>query len=125
MYVSMPICLKLCFHMPMCLDLCSLHALCYLRRVRVLHAMFVCLDLGHFVMTCAIVSLLSLCLSFLYFGLLVRTRCRHYGLCHRPHTKAHIKEFGLPLFACLCLLVSMLHACVSLSGSRLCHVLRL
>ena len=46
MYVSMPICLDLCFHMPMCLDLCSLHALCYLPCTYALHAMFVCLDLG-------------------------------------------------------------------------------
>ena len=30
MYVSMPICLDLCFHMLVCLDLCSLHALCQL-----------------------------------------------------------------------------------------------
>ena len=25
-YVFIPTCLDLCFHMPMCLDLCSLHA---------------------------------------------------------------------------------------------------
>ena len=30
MYVSMPICLDLSFHIPMCLDLSSLHDLCYL-----------------------------------------------------------------------------------------------
>ena len=47
MHVSMPICLDLCSHMPMCLDLCPLHALCYLPCACVLHAMFVCLDLGH------------------------------------------------------------------------------
>ena len=46
-YVSMPICLDLCFHMPICLDLRSLHALCYLPWACALHAMFVCLDLGH------------------------------------------------------------------------------
>ena len=47
MYVSMPICLDLCFHMPMCLDLCSLHGLYDLPCVRALQAMFVCLDLGY------------------------------------------------------------------------------
>ena len=39
---------------------------------------------------------------------MVRTRSRPYGLCHRPYTKAHINGFGSPLFACLCLLASML-----------------
>ena len=68
------------------------------------------------VMPCAIVALLCL-------GLMVRTRFRPYGLCHRPYTKAHIKEFGSFLLACLCLLVSMLYACVSLSRYRLCHAL--
>ena len=46
-YVSMPICLDLCFHMPMCLDLCSLHGLYDLPCVLALQAMFVCLDLGY------------------------------------------------------------------------------
>ena len=43
----MPTCLDLCFHMPMCLDLRSLHALYYLPCAYVLHALFVCLDLGN------------------------------------------------------------------------------
>ena len=63
-----------------------------------------------FVMPCAIIVLLSLCFSFLCFGLMVRARSRPYGLCHCPYTKTHIKGFGSPLFACLCLL-----------ASRLCH----
>ena len=46
------------------------------------------------VMPCAIVALLLLYLSFLCFGLMVRTRSRPYGLFHRPYTKAHIKVFG-------------------------------
>ena len=57
-----------------------------------------------FVMPCAIIALLSLCLSFLCFGLLVWTRSRHYVLCHCPHTLAHIKGFGSPylhVYACL------------------------
>ena len=74
-----------------------------------------------FVMPCAIVALLSFCLSFLCFGLLVWTRSRPYGLCHFPYTLAHIKGFGSSLFACLCLLASTLYACVSLSCSRLFH----
>ena len=61
-----------------------------------------------FFMPCAIVALLSLCLSFLCFGLSVRTQSRPYGLCHCPYTLAHIKGFGSFLFACLCLLASML-----------------
>ena len=57
-------------------------------------------------MPCAIVALLSLCLSFLCFGLLVWTRSRPYGLCHRPYTLAYIKGFGssyLHVYACLLL----------------------
>ena len=44
-YVFIPTCLDLCFHMPMCLDLCSLHALCYHPCACMLHAMFICLGL--------------------------------------------------------------------------------
>ena len=47
MYVPMPICLYLCFHMPTCLDLRSLHAFSYIPCACALHAMFVCLDLGY------------------------------------------------------------------------------
>ena len=46
-YVSMLTCIDLCFHMLECLDLSSLHALYYLPCAYVLHAMFVCLDLGY------------------------------------------------------------------------------
>ena len=45
MYVSMLICLDLCFHKPMFLDLCSLHALCYLPCACVHHTMFMCLGI--------------------------------------------------------------------------------
>ena len=57
-------------------------------------------------MQCAIVALLSLYLSFLCFGLLVRTQSRPYGLCHCPYTLAHIKRYGsliLHVYACLLL----------------------
>ena len=57
-----------------------------------------------FVMPCAIVALLSLCLSFFCFGLLIWTRSRPYGLCHCSRTLAHIKGFGSPylhVYACL------------------------
>ena len=60
-----------------------------------------------FVMPCAIVALSSLCLSFLYFGLSVRTQSRPSILCHCPYSLAHIKGFGSFLFACFCLLASM------------------
>ena len=93
-HVSMPLCLDLCFHMLVR----SMPCLC-----AQIQAMFV--------MPCAIVPLLSLCLSFLCFGLLVRTRSRPYGLCHCPYTKAHIKRvwiipifmFMLACFYALCL----------------------
>ena len=59
-----------------------------------------------FVMPCAIVVLLLLCISFLCFGLMVRTRSRPYGICHRPYTDVHVKVFGssyLHVYACLLL----------------------
>ena len=59
-----------------------------------------------FVMPCAVVALLLLCLSFLSFGLMVGTRSRPYGLCHRSYTLAHIKGFGssyLHVYVCLLL----------------------
>ena len=46
------------------------------------------------------------CLSFLCFGLMVRTQSRPYGPCYRPYTKAHVKGFGSPclhVYACLLL----------------------
>ena len=67
MYVSMPICLDLCFHMSRCLDLRSLHALYYLPCACALHAMFVCQTQAMFVMPYAIVALLSLLSLFLMF----------------------------------------------------------
>ena len=57
-----------------------------------------------FAMLCAIVALLLLYLSFLFFGLLVQTWYKPCGLCHRPYTKAHVKGFGstyLHVYACL------------------------
>ena len=59
-YVSLPTCLDLCFHMLVCLDLYSLHALYYLP----------CLcdqTQAMFVMPCAIVALLFLLSCFLVF----------------------------------------------------------
>ena len=50
-----------------------------------------------FVMPCSIKALLSLYLSFLSFGLLVRNRSRPNELCHRPYTSTHIKGFGSPI----------------------------
>ena len=64
-------------------------------------------------MPCAIIALLSLLsLFFLCFGLMVRTRSRPHGLCHCPYILAHIKGFGSSIFACLCLLASMLASLV-------------
>ena len=75
-----------------------------------------------FVLSCAILALLLLYLSFLCFGLLVWTQSRPYGLCHCTYTLAHIKGFGSSLFTCLCLLASMFYVCVILSCSRFCHI---
>ena len=73
-----------------------------------------------FVIPCVIVALLLLYLSFLYFGLVVRTWSRPCGLCHHIYTKAHIKGFGSFPF-CMSM-VAFFYAYVSLSCSRLCHV---
>ena len=67
-----------------------------------------------FVMPCAIVVLLSLCLSFLCFGLFFQTRSRPYSLCHCPYTLAHIKGFWSFLFVCLCLLLCFMLVLASL-----------
>ena len=75
-----------------------------------------------FVMPCAIVALLSLCLSFLCFGLLVRTRSRPDGLCHRPYTSSHIKGFGSPIlhvYACLLLCFMLVLASLVLGFAML------
>ena len=94
------------FHMLVCLDLCSLYALCHLPCACVLHAMFVCLNLGHVCHAMCYCSPFCHFISFLCFGLMVRTRSRPYGLCHRPRTLAYIKGFGssyLHVYACLLL----------------------
>ena len=128
-HVSMPICLDLCFHMLVCLDLCSLHALCHLSCARALHAMFMCLDLGY---VCH-----AMCYNnpFCRFVFLSCVLAYWFGPDLDPmvgpdldpmvfvivYTNAYIKGFRSPYFSCLCLLASMLYACVSLSSSRLCH----
>ena len=66
-----------------------------------------------FIMPCAIVALLSFYLSFLYFGLVVRTQSRPCGLCHHPYIKAHIKGFGssyLHVYVCLLLCLMLVLA---------------
>ena len=81
--------------------------------------MFVCLDLGyvcHAMCYCSPFIALSLFIVFWPNGWdLILTLW--FVIVHRPN----IKGFGSPLFSCLCLLASMLYACVSLSSSRLCH----
>ena len=81
-----------------------------------------------FVMPCAIVALLLLCLYFLCFGPLVRTRSRPHGLCHYPYTKAHIKGFGLPdfcVYACLLLCFKLVLAFLVLGFATLSTLSRL
>ena len=119
-YIYMLRCIStclLCISMLICVDRCvymlrlmfstcfmsSSMCLCASRHVYVLsldlvcHAMCYC---SHFVPFIAF--------FFCVFGLMVRTRSGPYGICHRPYTKAHIKGFGSPLFACLCLLACLL-----------------
>ena len=123
MHVSMPICLDLCFHMFVCLDLCSLHALYYLPCVFALHTMFICLGLdlvchgmcycSFFVpfiaFSCVLPYWLELDQDPLVFVIIRTPRPTSKGLDHSR-------------FACLCLLASMLYACVGLFCSRPCHV---
>ena len=59
---------------------------------------------------------------FLCFALMVRTPSRPYGLCHRPYTKAHIKEFGssyLHVYACLLLCFMLVLASLVLGFAML------
>ena len=121
MHVSMPICLCLCFHMLVCLDLCFLHVSCYFPCACVLYAMFVRLDLGYVCCAKFFLALLLLYLSFLCFGLLVRTRSRPYG--GGPHyTLVHIKGFGSPIlhvYACLLLCFMLVLASLVLGFATL------
>ena len=49
------------------------------------------------------------------YVLLVQTRSRPYGLCHRPYTLAHIKRFGSPIFhVCAYLLLCFMLVLASL-----------
>ena len=87
-----------------------------------------------FVMLCDIKALLSFYLSFLYFGLVIRTRSRPYGLFHSPYTKAYMKGFRSPIlhfYACLLLcfilvLASLIlgFALTPLAGLWLCGYVR-
>ena len=75
-----------------------------------------------YVMSCAIVALSSLYLSFLCFGLMFRIRSRPYGLCHRPRTSTHIKGFGssyLHVYACLLLCFMLVLASLVLGFATL------
>ena len=119
MYVSMPICLDLCFHMPMCLDLRSLYVLCYFPCACALRVMFVCLDLGyvcHAMCYCSLFVALSFFLVFWpisldsIWTLWSLSLSIHLG----PHQRVWIIFFHV--YACL-----LLDACVSHSSSRLCH----
>ena len=73
-------------------------------------------------MPCAIVALLFLLLHFLVFwpNGLTRSRPMVFVIIHVPWPIS--KGFRSFLFTYLCLLASMLYACVSLSSSRLCYV---
>ena len=75
-----------------------------------------------FFMPCAMVALLSLCLSLLCFGLMVGTWSRPYGLCHRPYTLAHIKGLDHPylhVYACSLLCIMLVLASLVLGFATL------
>ena len=106
----------------LCAQIYALLALCHLPCACALHAMFVCLGLDlvcHAMFYCSPFVALSFFLVFWLIGLdLIQTLWSlslfaHLGL----YQRVWITHFG-----CLCLLASMLYACVSLSGYRLHHV---
>ena len=122
-HISMPMHLELCFCMLVCLDLCSLNALCYFPYACALCAMFVCLDLSYVCHAMCYCSLFFTSSFFLVFWPIgsdpIYTLWPFSSSIHQgPHQRVWI----IPIFACLCLLASMLYACVSPSCSRLCHV---
>ena len=122
MRVSMPICLDLCFHILMCLNLCFLHVLCHLPCACVLHAMFVCIDLGyvcHAMCYCSPFVALSFLLVF--WPISSDSIQTLWSLSLSIHLGPY-QRVWITLFAGLYWLASMLYACVSLSCSRLCHV---
>ena len=104
LHISMPICLDLCFHLLVCLDLCSLHALCHLPCACALHAMFLCLDLGHVRHAMCYCSLFVTLSSFLVFWPIgsdsVQTLC---SLSMSIHLSPY-QRVWITFFACLCLL---------------------
>ena len=119
----MPICLDLCFHMPMCLDLCLVHALGHLPCACALHTTFVCLDLGY------VCHAMCYCSPFTTFFYLSCVLAYWFGpdldpmvfvIIHTPRPTS--KGLDHSYFTCLCLLASMLYACVRLSSSKLGHV---
>ena len=127
MYIYMPTCrfpsLYVQISVFTCLGLCFLHALYYLPCSCVLHAMFMCLGLD---LLCHAMCYCSPFVTFVSFSF-VLVICQDLDLnpfmvliiIHTPRTT--LKGFGSFLFACLCLLASMLYACANLSCSRLCY----
>ena len=95
MYVSMPTCLDLCFHMLVCLGLLyMLYAISHVRSTCLRASCHVYVFRPRLCLSCHVLlqPFYSFCCIFLCFGLMVRTRFRPYGLCHHPYTKAHIKR---------------------------------
>ena len=121
-YLSKPTCLDLCFHMPMCLDLYSLHALYYLPCACVLHAIFVCLDLGY---VCHAMCYYSPFVAFVSLSCVLAYWFKPdldpmvFVIVHTPWPISKgLDHPYLHIYACL-LLYFIFH--VSLSSSRLCH----
>ena len=107
MHISMLICVDQCVYMlgsmfskcftPSSMCLCASHHV-YVLRPRP------CL-LCHMLL----LPFCSFYRIFLCFGLMVRTRSRPYGVCHRPYTTAHIKRVWIipicmSMLACLYIL---------------------
>ena len=117
-----------CLHMHICLDSCSSKFMCYASTC--LHARFYAyMPRSMFSHACVLGSMFSTCFMSSSICLCALSHV-HHAMCYcspfvalsRLNTKTHIKGFGSSLFACLCLLTSMLYACVSLSCSRLYHL---
>ena len=119
MHISMLMCVERCVYMLRLLFSTLLYAIIY-----VLMCFSPCLCAQAqtlFVMPCAIVTFLFLLSHFLMFWSngqdLIQTLWSLSSFIHQgPHQRVWII-----LFACQCLLASMLYACASLSCSRLCH----
>ena len=96
-YTYMLTCISPCLYAQIgiftCLHRCVLLALCHLSCACMLYILFMCLGLDlvcHAMCYCS--PFVSFYRIFLCVSLMIWTRSRPFGLCHRPCTMAHIKR---------------------------------